>query len=172
MKKKMSKKTIIIIVCTLFAVLAISMCGGNSGSSSSSTADSTNSATPTEEAAPDTIAYEFKWLGSTATLKLNAAEGTAQLIFGQKTYYGRCMYGHPVVSYEDSKAVENCWIIEGFTGTDNIDMDSSHNGKFNGEYWWWEHKKYIDPKNNFMYLNTDAYTAKNPDYRVEVTPMK
>lgn len=106
--------------------------------------------------------YEFKWLGSTATLILDKAEGTAQLVFKGKTYYGQCYFDE----------INKEWGVGGFTGTDEIDMTSSHNGLFNGESWLWVIGKPIDSKNNYLYMGGIERKANNPNYRIELTPVQ
>ena len=106
--------------------------------------------------------YEFKWLGSTATLILDKAEGTAQLVFKGKTYYGKC---------EFDKYSTNDWYVEGFSGTDKIDMSIS-NGQFNGESWYWSNRKCLDSKNNYLYIGSTEREVNNPDFRIALTPVQ
>ena len=162
----MKKKKIIWIMAAVFIVfIAAGNCGGKKRKSGSS---NTEQMSDTEGQTPDTLVCDLEWLGSTATLKLITKEGRSQLIFKGKTYYGQCLYGHPVVAYEDSKDVENCWIVSGFTGTNKIDMTYSTR-LFKGECWFWKSPKYIDIENKFIYLNSDTYVAKNPEYRIPLT---
>lgn len=167
----MKKKKIIWIVA---AVLVVLIAAGNCGGSKKSKSDSGNTEQTSQEdeaQTPDTLVCNLEWRGSTATIKLITQEGRAQLIYKDKTYYGQCMYGHPVVAYEDSKDVDDCWIVSGFTGTDKIDMTYT-TGQFKGESWYWNTQHYIDLGEKFIYLNSDTYVAKNPEYRIPITVEK
>lgn len=168
MKKK---KIIWIVAAVLIMIIAAGNCGGNKKNKSGSNNTEQTSDAAEEQQMPDTLVCNLEWLGSTATLKLITKEGRSQLIFKGKTYYGQCLYGHPVVAYEDSKDVDNCWIVSGFTGTDKIDMTYS-TGQFKGESWYWKTDKYIDIKEKFIYLDSDTYVAKNPEYRIPITVEK
>lgn len=108
-------------------------------------------------------AYEFVLSGTTYRLSLDVEEESAQLYVegtyapNGKTFYGTCKreYFKP-------------WVIcsGGFNGADDYDIT------LNGERNYWDISQYIDTKNNYIYLDLDAYQAKNPDYRIAIKPIK
>lgn len=180
------RKVILITVGVLF-LFCISKCGNNGKNPSNAKVQKTENVTEAQQEtasasqsskeatdAPQTenptektnsiekATYQFKWLGSTATLKLEVEsgelEGTAQLIFKGKTYYGLCNY---------DKNNTKTWRVTGFTGTDAADMGLYN--QFKGESWYWSVSHYIDLENNYLYLGNTEYKTKNPDYRVEMT---
>lgn len=115
--------------------------------------------------------YEFVTGGSTMCddmpyrLTIDTEEKTAQLIVGvydnfgrltseKKTFYGTCGYFGGDVSQP---------YIKGFTGADDYDIIIS------GDKYYWSSYKFIDIKNNYLYLGRDEFEAKNPDYRIKMT---
>lgn len=113
--------------------------------------------------------YEFVMGGGTSCddmpyrLTIDTEEETAQLTVGVYDAYGRLtsekktFYGTFLYDYEGNA------IIRGFTGADDYDIIIS------GEKFYWSCSKYIDMKNNYLYMGSDEYNAKNPDYRIKMT---
>ena len=108
-------------------------------------------------------AYEFVLSGTTYRLSLDLEEESAQLYVegayapNGKTFYGTC-----------EREYDKKWVIcsRGFNGADDYDIT------LNGERKYWGNWQYIDTKNNYIYLDLDAYQAKNPDYRIAIKPIK
>lgn len=136
-----------------------------SNSSVSNTNSSVSASNNTAEASDGKTqyAYEFVVSGTTYRLSLDLEEESAQLYVegafapNGKTFYGTC-----------KREYDKKWVIQsgGFDGTNDYDIT------LNGKRTWWDVFQWIDTKNNYIYLNGDAYRAKNPDYRIAIKPIK
>lgn len=136
-----------------------------SNSSVSNTNNSVSASNNTAEASDGKTqyAYEFVVSGTTYRLSLDVEEESAQLYVegafapNGKTFYGTC-----------KREYDKKWVIQsrGFYGTNDYDIT------LNGERTWWNNYQWIDTKNNYIYLDGDAYRAKNPDYRIAIKPIK
>lgn len=137
----------------------------------------TNNEQTSEQATEETAntktkyVYEFVMGGGTSCdnmpyrLTIDTEEGTAQLTVGVYDGYGRLtsekktFYG--IFGYFGSDV--NMPYIKGFTGADDYDIH------MNNEKYFWSSYKFIDMKNNYLYMGRDEFEAKNPDYRVKMT---
>ncbi|MBQ0057795.1 MAG: hypothetical protein KBT20_09080 [Bacteroidales bacterium] len=163
----------------LFAVLSASLlfgCQSNTQQQQSSEPDAAQQAAQTvsaTQAAPaakqqselkDVYVYEFVVTDSRYRLTLDVKEETAQLYITDVN-----TGGNPVRFYGSCKRDrKKPWIVEsgGFEGTEG------YNIIMNGEHTWWDISQYIDTRENFIYLTYTSYKAKNPDYRLALTPIE
>ena len=93
----------------------------------------------------------------TALLTVSKLDAYGRLTSGTKTYYGTC-----------SREYDKPYII----GIGGFEGSYDANIIIRGEKIYWDSYLYIDTKNNYLYINHSAYKAKNPDYRLELTPVE
>lgn len=117
--------------------------------------------------------YEFVMGGGTSCddmpyrLTIDTEEETAQLTVGVYDGYGRLtsetktFYG--TFGYFGVGGDVNEPYIKGFTGADDYVI------YMNNEIYYWSSYKFIDMKNNYLYMGRDEFEAKNPDYRIKMT---
>lgn len=108
-------------------------------------------------------AYEFAINGISYRLTVDLEEETAQLyVKGGYAPDGKTFYGASE-RYFDKPSV---LCTKGFSGADDFDIT------IKGERSFWENFQYIDTKTNYLYTKIDYFQSKNPDYRIELKPVK
>lgn len=101
-------------------------------------------------------AFDFEVSGFPYHLSFNKEDETAKLEVNGKTFYGTCDC--------DGLYREGQIRVGGFDGADDYNI---HKG---GEGESWDYGKWIDYKNNYLYITQNAAKAYNPDYRIKLTP--
>lgn len=140
------------------------------------TVSESNDVNEAEESVPAKTKYVYEFTldngsmvdATTQRITIDTEEGTAQLTsdvlddYGSVTsekanYYGSCerVYDNPDVI-----------LTGGFSGA------GDENYHIKGETLNWSSYQYVDTKNNFLYINSSSYKAKNPDYRIKLTPIE
>lgn len=115
-----------------------------------------------------TISTDLSGHAMTARLSLDTEEGTAQLTSNTLDAYGRMtsekatFYGSCERYYDNPDVIQT----NGFSGADD------YNVHIKGETLYWGSYQFLDTKNNYLYIDLDSYKAKNPDYRLKLTPIE
>ena len=144
--------TLIVIVCTSGSRTNQNVQGFDSVAPSDSYTSSSSSSTHNGSQ----YAFDFEVSGFPYHLSFNKEDETARLEVNGKTFYGTCEY--------DGLHHEGQIKVGGFDGADDYDI---HKG---GEGESWDYGKWIDYKNNYLYITQNAAKAYNPDYRIKLTP--
>lgn len=115
-----------------------------------------------------TISTDLSGHAMTARLSLDTEEGTAQLTTNTMDAYGRMTSEKATFYGSCERYYDNPDVIQtgGFSGADDYDVH------IKGERLFWAVAQYLDTKNNYLYIDSDSYKAKNPDYRLKLTPIE